>query len=70
MRHAATFAYVPDLGFAASTHPTVIARMPYRAPDYIEHDFSLLPDWLEHLADLFGPDHASVIARRGLEAAQ
>jgi hypothetical protein len=53
-----------------AVHPGPGDLMPYQAPDYIEHEFSLLPDWPEHLADLFGPDHASVIARRGLEAAQ
>jgi hypothetical protein len=43
---------------------------PFAAPDYIEYEFSLLPDWLAHLGEVFGPDHAQIIAQRGAEAGQ
>ena len=43
---------------------------PFAPPDYIEYEFSPWPDWLSELAELFGPDHPSVIAQRGLEAGQ
>ena len=43
---------------------------PYRAPDYAAHGLRPLGEWIEALAEIFGPDHAQVIARRGLEAGQ
>jgi hypothetical protein len=43
---------------------------PYRAPDYAEHGVWPLGEWLEALAEVFGPGHAQSIARRGLEAGQ
>ena len=42
---------------------------PYRAPEYAEHGLSPLA-FLEHLAEILGPDHARAIAGRGLEAGQ
>jgi hypothetical protein len=42
---------------------------PYRAPDHAEHGLSPLA-FLERLAEILGPDHAQVIAQRGLEAGQ
>ena len=43
---------------------------PFRPPDYIETEFSLLPGWLAQLGEIFGPDHAQAIAQRGAEAGQ
>jgi hypothetical protein len=43
---------------------------PYRAPDYAAHGLFPFGEWLEAMAEIFGPDHAQVIARRGLEAGQ
>jgi len=43
---------------------------PYRAPGYAEHLTWPLPEWLEQLAELLGPDHAQAIAQRGREAGQ
>jgi len=43
---------------------------PYRAPDYAEHGLRPLGAWTEALSEIFGPDHAQVITRRGLEAGQ
>ena len=41
---------------------------PYQAPDYIEEQLSPLGEFLEHLAEILGPDYARVIAERGPEA--
>jgi hypothetical protein len=43
---------------------------PYRAPGYAEQGLWPFGEWLEALAEIVGPDHAQVIARRGLEAGQ
>lgn len=43
---------------------------PYPAPDYAEHGLSPAAALLERLAEILGPGHAQVIARRGLEAGQ
>ena len=43
---------------------------PYRAPDYAEHGLGPFGEWIEALAEIFGSDHAQIMARRGLEAGQ
>ena len=43
---------------------------PYSKPDYVERRLWPLGERIEALAEIFGPDHARVIARRGLEAGQ
>jgi hypothetical protein len=43
---------------------------PYQAPGYAEHGLGPFGEWLEALAEILGPDHAQVIAQRGLEAGQ
>jgi hypothetical protein len=43
---------------------------PYRAAGYAEHGLWPFGEWLEALAETFGPDHAQAIAQRGLEAGQ
>jgi hypothetical protein len=41
---------------------------PYQTPDYAERGLRPPGEWLEALAEVFGPNHAQSIARRGLEA--
>ena len=41
---------------------------PYQAPEYVEEELSPLGEFLEHLAEVLGADHARVVAERGLEA--
>jgi hypothetical protein len=41
---------------------------PVRPPDVIEAELSPFGELLEHLAGIFGPDDAQLIARRDMEA--
>jgi hypothetical protein len=43
---------------------------PYRAPGYAEHGVWPFAEWLEHLGEVLGADHAQAVTRRGLEAGQ
>jgi hypothetical protein len=42
----------------------------YQAPGYAERELWPVGEWLQALAETFGPDHAQAIAQRGLEAGQ
>jgi hypothetical protein len=41
---------------------------PFAPQEHIDTEFGFLPDWLTHLAEILGPDHAQIIAKRGRTA--
>jgi hypothetical protein len=63
-----------DLGHWYLHHNTLPDSLrdftPYQTPDYAEHGVRPPGEWLEVLAEVFGPSHAQSIARRELEAGQ
>ena len=62
---------IPATG-SCTTSPsrTAPATSPHRAPGYAEQVVWPFGEWLDALAEIFGPDHAQVIAQRGREAGQ